>query len=67
MTSSGEMGPEIPAQRTAELLQNTAPRGTPMADEEIGTAARNICPQTPASFGAAFLKLLSREGRGALF
>ena len=60
------MGPEIPASRTADLLQNAAPRGTPMAGEEIGTAARNICPRAPASLGAAFLKLLSREGRGAL-
>ena len=40
-----------------------------MAGEKIGTAARNIRPRTPvppASLGAAFLKLLSSEGRGAL-
>ena len=69
MTSFGDMGPEIPAQRFAELLRSTAPRGTPMAGEKIGTAARNIRPRTPvppASLGAAFLKLLSSEGRGAL-
>ena len=64
MTLPGEFGPDVSAQRVADLLRARAPRGTQI-DEGLGIANRNLHAPPPASqesLATDRLKVLNLDG-----